>query len=116
MMGESRLYTLDVFLLGNRLPKTYGKKKRSAVSRVMQIRGDQTLEVLHQAIFEAFDRYDEHLYEFRFGKGPLDRTGPIYGLPRVQWTKLDLLMLTPGRSFGYWFDSSATIGGTKSTF
>lgn len=28
------------------------------------MRGDQTLEDLHEAIYEAFDRYDEHLYSF----------------------------------------------------
>ncbi len=32
--------------------------------RKIAIRGDQTLEDLHHAIFRAFDRYDEHLYAF----------------------------------------------------
>src|SRR5512135_50291 len=32
------------------------------MSRTIQIRGDQTLEDLHHAIFDAFDRWDEHMY------------------------------------------------------
>jgi hypothetical protein len=32
--------------------------------RRIAVRADQTLEDLHDAIFEAFDRYDEHLYSF----------------------------------------------------
>ncbi len=85
----------------------------------MQIRGDQTLADLHAALFAAFDRHDEHLYEFQFGKGPNDPAGPRYVLPSaagfdrgrdappagtVDVTTLDDLGLTPGRSFGYWFD------------
>ncbi|SRR5258708_6967207 len=34
--------------------------------RLIAIRGDQTLDDLHEAIFKAFDRYDEHLYSFYF--------------------------------------------------
>lgn len=33
------------------------------------------VEDLHVAIFEAFDRFVEHLYVFQFGKGPLDLKG-----------------------------------------
>ena len=36
--------------------------------RRIAIRGDQTLEKLHETIFEAFDRYDPHLYSFYFPK------------------------------------------------
>ena len=38
------------------------------ISRVIEIRGDQTLEELHHAIFQAYDRWDQHMYEFQFGK------------------------------------------------
>jgi len=34
--------------------------------RRIAVRGDQTLDDLHEAIFEAFDRDDEHLYSFYF--------------------------------------------------
>ena len=48
---------------------------------MIEIRGDQTLEQLHHAIFKAYDRWDEHLYEFQFGKRPFDPDGPNYGVP-----------------------------------
>ena len=84
------------------------------VSRVIEIRGDQTLEELHHAIFKAYDRSDEHLYEFQFGKRPFDPDGPNYGIPAPQHkkkrygdartTKLDDLELNAESVFGYWFD------------
>lgn len=88
-------------------------------SRTVQIRGDQTLEDLHHAIFDAFDREEEHMYEFQFGTGPMDPDGPRYVLPgayetdagertsaagRVDTTTIGSLNLAVGRSFGYWFD------------
>ncbi len=107
-----RIYTLDVFLPRQRVSKTFAKKK-SGLSRLIQIRGDQTLEDLHHAIFNAFDREEEHLYEFQLGRGPMDRQGPIYGLEdagggseggHVSETTIDSLGLRVGRSFGYLFD------------
>ena len=81
---------------------------------MIEIRGDQTLEELHYAIFKAYDRWDEHLYEFQFGKRPFDPDGPNYGVPDphgekegagdARTTKLDDLDLKPHRAFGYWFD------------
>ncbi len=32
------------------------------ISRTIQRRGDQTLEHLHGAIFQAYNRFDEHFY------------------------------------------------------
>lgn len=56
-------------------------KKSSPVMRVIDIRADQTLDDLHHAIFDAFDRYDEHLYHFCFGsKRPYDGKGELYGV------------------------------------
>jgi hypothetical protein len=110
--GRVRLYILDVFLPRRPTSKSFAKKK-SGVSRLIQIRGDQTLEDLHHAIFAAFDREEEHLYEFQFGQGPRDRLGPIYGLQdtgganeggNVSETTIDSLRLRVGRSFGYLFD------------
>ena len=81
---------------------------------MIEIRGDQTLEQLHQAIFNAYDRREEHLYEFQFGKRPFDPAGPNYGIPEpgrkktkvrdARTTKLDDLDLKLHRVFGYWFD------------
>jgi hypothetical protein len=107
----ANLYVLSVFLTGGPVGKKFSKK---VINRVIEIRGDQTLEQLHQAIFDAFDRYDEHLYEFQFGKRPFDPKGPTYGLPDpyadekrggdARTTKLDDLRLKLHKTFGYWFD------------
>ena len=56
------LYVLSVFLMGGPTSEKFDNK---VINRVIEIRGDQTLEDLHQAIFEAFDREEEHLYEFQ---------------------------------------------------
>ena len=113
-----QLYTLEVFLLSGPITEKFAKKN-PMISRTIQIRGDQTLEDLHHAIFDAFDRFDEHMYEFQFGKGPMDPKALRYVLPnafemdmgddkrpagRVDQSTLDLLGLEVGRSFGYWFD------------
>ena len=113
--GPTRLYTLQVFLLGGPVPKKFAGKE---ISRKIQIRGDQTLEALHRAIFKAFDRWDEHFYEFQFGKGPHDPEGKRYVLPEmleqegqgptiagdVTRTAIDSLGLKVDQPFGYWFD------------
>lgn len=111
-----KLYTLEVFLHSGPISEKFAKKN-PVISRTFKMRGDQTLEELHHAIFKAFGRYDEHMYEFQFGKGPMDRKGPRYVLPstfemaeenppagRVDRTALDSLDLEVDRSFGYWFD------------
>lgn len=49
--------------------------------RTIQISGDQTLEELHHAIFDAFDREEEHIYEFQVGgKGTMDPQARRYVL------------------------------------
>ena len=113
---SARVYTLDVSLLSGPIPREFVRKNRKVV-RTIQIRGDQTLEQLHDCIFAAFDRYDPHLYEFQMGKGPMDPDGPRYVLPEaagddfgppvagtVDATTLDQMGLEVGRQFGYWFD------------
>jgi hypothetical protein len=116
--GKIRLYTLNVSLMSGRIMKSFAKKN-PRLSRTIKIRDDQTLEDLHHAIFAAFCRWDEHMYEFQFGKGPMDPNGPRYTLPSelnmemdstnppagaVDTATLDSLQLEIGRSFGYWFD------------
>ena len=115
---QVRTYTLEVFLISGQISERFAKRN-PVVSRTIKIRGDQTLQDLHHAIFDAFDRWDDHLYEFQFGKGPVDPAGPRYGLPssfeiegdsgklpagRVDQTTIESLGLEVGRSFGYWFD------------
>ncbi|HKB03772.1 MAG TPA: plasmid pRiA4b ORF-3 family protein [Gemmataceae bacterium] len=115
--GVARVYTLDVSLLQGPVTRKFVKKNKSVV-RTIQIRGDQTLEDLHEAIFDAFDRFDPHMYEFQMGNGPMDPEGPRYVLPMeagdedfgprilgtVAQTTIDSMGLEVGRQFGYWFD------------
>jgi hypothetical protein len=115
--GPARIYTLDVILLQGTFSREFAKKNRSVI-RTIEIRGDQTLEQLHQAIFAAFDRYDPHMYEFQFGKGPMDPKGPRYVLPEMleseqepgsavagvtTETTIDQMDMRVGRHFGYLF-------------
>jgi hypothetical protein len=107
----AKLYVVTVFLTAGPVSEKFADK---VTSRTIEIRGDQTLEQLHRAIFEAFDRFDEHLYEFQFGRRPFDPQGPNYGLPDphesrkgycdARTTTLDALDLKPDRVFGYLFD------------
>jgi hypothetical protein len=112
--GKPRLYTLDVFLISGPISEKFAKRN-PVISRTIQIRGDQTLVELHDAIFDAYDRFDEHMYEFQFGKRTME--GPRYVLPiaaengddypsagLVGETTIDSLGLKKRRSFGYWFD------------
>jgi hypothetical protein len=116
--GGVRLYALEVFILSGPVSEKF-IKKNPEMSRTIQIRGDQSLQDLHHAIFDAFDRYDEHMYEFQFGKGPMDPKSLRYVLPsafetergeekppagRVDQTSIESLGLKVGQSFGYWFD------------
>ncbi|MBM4050010.1 MAG: plasmid pRiA4b ORF-3 family protein [Planctomycetes bacterium] len=112
-----RVYTLKVFIIGGPVTKEF-LKKNEVIGRTIQIRGDQTLADLHDAIFRAFDRWEEHLYEFQFGRGLHDPNGPRYtvnpqadsafdrGNPPgdAEKTTLDSLGLKVDRAFGYWFD------------
>jgi Plasmid pRiA4b ORF-3-like protein/LexA DNA binding domain len=107
----ANLYVVSVYLMGGPTSEKFANKE---ISRVIEIRGDQTLEQLHQAIFKAYDRWQEHLYEFQLGKRPFDPRGPNYGIVGpdaskkkygdASTTKLDDLGLKQYRAFGYWFD------------
>jgi len=113
------LYELEVFLINGPIAKAFAKSNR-VVSRTIQIRGMQSLEILHYAIFGAFGREDEHMYEFQVGgKGPMDPKARRYVLPGaleslmpetptpagdVTCTAVDSLGLKVDDAFGYWFD------------
>ena len=116
--AQVRVYILDVFLIGGPMTDKF-VKKNPVVSRTIHIRGDQTLEHLHQAIFDAFGRWEEHMFEFQFGKGPMDPKARRYVLPgafkveatwdnppkgRVANRTIGELGLKVGDRFGYWFD------------
>jgi hypothetical protein len=115
--GSMVIYTLKVFLIGGPVTEEFAKKN-PVVSRTIEIRGDQSLEDLHDAIFKAFNREEEHLYEFQIGgKGPNDPKARKYGLvipdddvfgtyeeSDVTETTIDSLKLKKDQSLGYWFD------------
>jgi hypothetical protein len=115
---SKRVYTLEVYIVEGMMTEDF-MKANSTVSRTIEIRGNQTLEQLHRAIFKAFDRYDEHWYEFQFGDRPHDPNGRRYVLPPefeepisgpnepagdVTDTMIDSLGLEVDQVFGYWFD------------
>ena len=99
-------------------------KGRKGIRRRIEIRGNQTLDDLHEAIFDAFDRGDEHLYSFYFappgsrGRArirdaieythpyTLDGPDPFGDDTRHNAAKarIDALKLRPGRKFEYLFD------------
>ena len=115
--GRMIIYTLEVFLIGGPVTEEFAKKN-PVVSRTIEIRGDQSLADLHDAIFRAFNREEEHLFEFQIGgKGPNDPKARKYGLvipdddifggyeeSDVTDTTIDSLKLKKNQSFGYWFD------------
>jgi len=113
-----RLYTLEVYVVEGLMTEEFAKQNPE-ICRTIEIRGDQTLGHLHDAIFDAFDRFDDHMYEFQFGKGPHDPDGDRYVLPiafeapfdedskptgDLTKTTIDSLNLEVGQAFGYWFD------------
>ena len=113
-----RLYDLDVVLMAGPITKAF-MKKNPIVARTIQIRSDQTLDDLHEAIFAAFDREDEHLYEFQIGgKGPMDPDARRYVTAmeeggfmgddnptgKVHETAIGSLGLKLKENFAYWFD------------
>jgi hypothetical protein len=72
---------LEVFIINGPVDAEFAKKN-PVIYRTLEIRGDQTLAELHKIIFKAFNRFDEHLYEFQLGgKGPNDPKAKKYGVP-----------------------------------
>lgn len=105
--SEEKVYVLNVALIGRRFGSRKSHKK--ALPREIEICGDQTLVVLHNAIFDAYDRYDEHLYEFEFGEPGVRNHLVTYGITgdedgSARTMTLQRLRLRPGQKFGYWFD------------
>jgi len=113
-----------------------GLAGRRSIWRKIALRGDQTLDDLHEAIFHAFDRFDEHLYSFYFpkpGARGRDRLREAleYGHPmsvedsnpfggggvrNAATVTLDSLKLKVGQRFEYpsTYSISVTHGGTRS--
>lgn len=53
------LYTLEAFIIGGPIAKKFARKNK-VISRIVQIRGDQTMANLHHILFTAFDHEEEH--------------------------------------------------------
>jgi len=98
-------------------------KYAKSISRVVALLGDHTLDDLHEIIYAAFDRYDEHLYSFYFPKQRVGRKDPPpkeftsphmledpgqFGIDEELFdaskTRLDSLGLKIGDTFEYLFD------------
>ena len=98
-------------------------KQRRSIWRSVVLRGNQTLEDLHEAIFMAFERYDAHLYSFYFPSGSSRRTPsfkrhkeytapegffPLAGFEPDRFSAssatLESLKFTVGQTFEYLFD------------
>jgi hypothetical protein len=113
MAKKPRVYEFKVALKGTK--ETW---------RRIAILGNQTLDDLHEAIYEAFDRYDEHLYSFYFpppgsrGRGRLrdaleythpynaEESGSMWGesANNAAKTKIASLGLQKKQRFEYLFD------------
>jgi len=116
--GDKRLYTLEVFLLEGPLTDAF-IKENPEISRKIRIRGDLTLDELHLVIFKAFNREEDHLYDFQFGgRGPMDPKAKCY-VPYilreepfikektkgcVEAVTIGALKLNKDSRFGYRFD------------
>jgi hypothetical protein len=98
-----------VFVLRAKLVGVKGVRRRIAV------RGDQTLADLHDALQDAFDWADDHLYAFwldgvYWSRGGVEFTEPLHahelGDPETRSAKVRLgdLGLEPGQKIAYVFD------------
>ena len=108
---SDQVYTLNVFLMSGPVDADEDEE----ISREILLLGHHTLHDLHLAIFGAFERWEEHLYEFNLGSSPQDRSR-LYFYDGGGWgdddedagdpttTTLDALDLSESQHFGYLFD------------
>ena len=67
-----RVYKLRVSIIG--IPKLY---------RLIEVSENCTFDDLHNVIFQAFDRYDEHLYSFFITGKDTTNIRSIYNSPEI---------------------------------
>jgi hypothetical protein len=99
-------------------------KDSKSIWRKIALKGSQTLDDLHECIFDAFDRYDDHLYSFFFPPPGMkiarrimqesleytcpyacEDTGPFGSdAENAAKAKITLLKLKPKQIFYYLFD------------
>ena len=80
------------------------------VWRRIAMRSDQTLEDLHDGIFDAFDRYDEHLYSFYLL--PPGVKGRRALVESVEYTSPYMFEQPDAFGWGEAYDASATAIGS----
>lgn len=103
-------------LIYSNVPRIYRFKvslnSKPNIWRIIEIKENQMLSSLHKAIFNAFDRFEEHLYSFFMSNKPYDRESE-YTCPDpdmdetsrpVTRIRIDSLYLHPGQRFLYLFD------------
>jgi tetratricopeptide (TPR) repeat protein len=87
-------------------------RDRPDIWRIIEIKENQMLSSLHKAIFNAFDRFEEHQYSFFMSNKPYDKeneyTSPgldTHGTSRLATRiRIDSLALHPGQKVLYLFD------------
>jgi Plasmid pRiA4b ORF-3-like protein len=106
------IYVLDVFIIDAPITEAFANAN-PIMSRRIEIQGSNTLQELHKIIFKAFDRSDEHMYEFQLsGSEPGDPKAQRYTLKsasgkkagEVSATTIDALGLSIDEHFAYLFD------------
>jgi hypothetical protein len=117
-LTEKTIFRFDVQLIDGPLTASFIQQHPKLPSRIIDMYGFHTLEDLHLAIFKAFDRYDQHMFEFQIGgKKPYDKKSQRYTLHMFEDEFGDdddeigdvsitiiSLHLVPKQSFFYLFD------------
>lgn len=111
--SDDTLFVLYVGIIDGPITEEF-IEENPEISRTIEIKGSHTLKDLHRLLFNAFDREEEHLYEFQLGgRGPNDPNATRYGVPMpgdpssvndVAKAKMASLGLSQEDCFGYWFD------------
>lgn len=111
--SPNTLYVLLVAIMDGPVTEEF-IAENPEVSRTIKIKGSNTLKDLHNILFSAFDREENHMYEFQIGgQGPNDPSATRYGIKipsestpvnDVAKAKMATLGLSKGDAFGYWFD------------
>jgi Plasmid pRiA4b ORF-3-like protein len=109
---QNAVYALDVFIIDAPITEAFAIAN-PVMSRRIEIQGTNTLQELHKIIFKAFDRSDEHMYEFQLGgTEPGDPKARRYTLKaasgkkagEVDTTTINSLGLSIDEHFAYLFD------------
>ncbi|SRR3989339_642193 len=107
------VYVLDIGLIEGLVEDEF-IEENPTVFRTIEIQGHQTLEQLHQIIFKAFNREEDHPYEFQLDSTSLFPDKKYVPADQeeveseecgfVEDTTIQELKLKEGDLFGYLFD------------